>query len=530
MNHNGKGIYGRMRSGFGSDFWKDKRLALIMMSSFVWGIIAHGMALFNKYAYHDEVFWVNRLNYNDTYCMGRWGRAILGELLVRLFGSRLSSSSTLQGFIIIACLAMMLYIICFRLRIKNGIVLVALSGVWICFPAITGLFGFLYVSADYTFGSLLGVIGAYIFFLKKNVKTFIAASFLMMFSSALYQANIPIIITTLLLFMLDEVYTSDMKYKEYFVLALKNAALCAVFFAEYVILNSLLLKLVDMQPSSYKSLNNYGMTSITGYIMRIYTAYKRFVKPADYIGDQGVSANMFPWNLKYPHIILILVSVLLLFFVLRSIKTLEKKIQTGLILAISPMFAYFIYIMAGEPDVHGLMTFSEVMMFIIPAYFMERMKESGTSIKIVDNLIIILTLLIGFIMMRYDNVCYLKVDVMQTEAIGYYNRLISRIESTEGYTKETPVLYWGEDFKNDEDFSGDKLFDPIYLPPYNGRSIINDFSWRETMELWCGFTSVDPDEEAEANIDRDRISQMPCYPDDGSVEMIDDILVVKFAD
>ena len=64
---------------------------------------------------------------------------------------------------------------------------------------------------------------------------------------------------------------------------------------------------VGMEMSSYKGVGEYGMTGIWGYLYRVYTAYKRFVKPADYIGTQGVSANMFPWNAKYPHILLILV-------------------------------------------------------------------------------------------------------------------------------------------------------------------------------------------------------------------------------
>ena len=137
---------------------------------------------------------------------------------------------------------------------------------------------------------------------------------------------------------------------------------------------------------------------------------------------------------------------------------------------------------------------------------------------------------IGFVSARYANVCYLKADVMQTEAIGYYNRLISRIQGAEGYTVETPVLYVNERSKNDEGFSGNTLFDPIYLPPYHGNSIINDFSWEETMQLWCGFEPVKADGDSISGSGKEEIQKMPSYPDDGSIKMIDGTMVVKFAD
>ena len=126
------------------------------------------------------------------------------------------------------------------------------------------------------------------------------------------------------------------------------------------------------------------------------------------------------------------------------------------------------------------------------------------------------------------NVCYLKADLMQAEAINYYNRLIERIRTTEGYTPEVPVAYINDRSKNDDDFSGNRLFDPIYLPPYQGNSIINDFSWEKTMNMWCAFSRVEPGEE-ELQALSGQIEQMPVYPSEGSVQMLDGIIVVKFA-
>ena len=134
-------------------------------------------------------------------------------------------------------------------------------------------------------------------------------------------------------------------------------------------------------------------------------------------------------------------------------------------------------------------------------------------------------LAIAFMMARYANVCYLKAEIMQAEAINYYDTLIARIQMTEGYTEDTPVAYIGARNKNDDMLVGTKFFEPIYLPPYQGNSIINDFAWEETMELWCGFK---PPEGSVPN--STKVREMPCYPAAGSVQMIDGTVVVKFAD
>ena len=512
---------------------KDKRFPLVMVGSFIWGIIAHGMMLFNKFSYHDDALWVDGFNDIDTYGLGRWGRAVAGIIARMIFGGKHSSTPLFFGLFTIACIALMLYLSCKRLRIQDTLVIISLSGVMVCFPAVTGMFGFMFVAPYFFFGSFLGVLGGYIYYSNKTKMTFAVCTVLMALSVALYQANIPINLMILLLFMLDDVCTLDMDWKDYFIVAAKNILLCVCFMAEYLLSNSAALKIKGMALSDYKGVSSFGMTTPAEYISRIITAYKRFIKPVDYVGRQGVSANMFPWSLKYYHILLIITTLVLLIMFIRTFKNNRKVVQVLLIIAISPLFAYSIYAMVTESEIHGLMTYGEVFLFFLPAYFWSRFAENDSCdlkrLRIVLGWVTVsLTLVIGVVFARYANVCYLKANVMLQEAIGYYNCLIARIQGTPGYTGDTPVLYIGDSSKNDEDFSGDKLFDPIYLPPYHRNSIINDYAWEETMELWCGFSPVKADPGTV--LSTDTIDEMPTYPDEGSVKMVDNTIVVKFSD
>ena len=137
---------------------KDKRFPLVMVSSFIWGIAAHGMMLFNKFSYHDDALWVDGFNDIDTYGLGRWGRAVAGIIARMIFGGKHSSTPLFFGLFTIACIALMLYLSCKRLRIQDALVIISLSGVMVCFPAVTGMFGFMFVAPYFFFGSFLGVL------------------------------------------------------------------------------------------------------------------------------------------------------------------------------------------------------------------------------------------------------------------------------------------------------------------------------------------------------------------------------------
>lgn len=512
---------------------KDKRLPLILISSFAWSIVAHGMAFFNKYSYHDDADWVNGFNYSDTYGLGRWGRAVTGKLALLLFGGKHASTPCFLGLFTILCIALMLYIVCLRLRIDNRLMIVALSAVMVCTPAVTAGFGFMFTTPYFFLGSFLGVLGAYIYYSDKNVKTFLVCTVLMAFSTALYQANIPIDLIVLLLFMLDDVNSSDMTWKDYLMLGLKNVLICIVFIVEYFVSNKIALKIVGMEMSDYKGVGSYGFGGIMAYVMRVATAYKRFLKPADFVGRQGVSANMFPWSLMYYHILLVAVSIVLIAIFVKGVGSFRKIAQILILACISPLFAYFTYFMVDENEIHGLMTYGEVFMFIIPAYFIARLDENGETAgtgrlrAFLSKTAVVLIIVIGIVAARYDNVCYLKAEVLQTEVISYCNRLIARIQSTPGYTKDTPVLYVNDRSKNDEGFGGERLFDPIYTPTYQWNSMVNDYAWKDTMELWCAFRPDPADPDA---VSADEIKAMPVYPDEGSIKMIDGVLVVKFTE
>ena len=61
-------------------------LKTVLCSATFWGLLAHGMVLFNKYSFHDDVRYFNEVG--ATYESGRWMLGILGSLSANLLGSK----------------------------------------------------------------------------------------------------------------------------------------------------------------------------------------------------------------------------------------------------------------------------------------------------------------------------------------------------------------------------------------------------------------------------------------------------------
>ena len=61
---------------------------------------------------------------------------------------------------------------------------------------------------------------------------------------------------------------------------------------------------------------------------------------------------------------------------------------------------------------------------------------------------------------------------------------------------------------------------------FNTLEYINNYTWAQFMEIWCGFTPVYYQEEDLDNLPE--VQSMPRYPDAGSIQLVHDVLVVNF--
>lgn len=108
---------------------------------------------------------------------------------------------------------------------------------------------------------------------------------------------------------------------------------------------------------------------------------------------------------------------------------------------------------------------------------------------------------------------------------SYFTTMITQIKSTEGYKDDMPVAYINFNDKQDSSLTiNEELSGVNTIPYYDTNIMINNFAIRSFIANWCGFS---PQLDYSAFQALPEVQEMTCYPDEGSIKIIDGIVVVK---
>ena len=511
-------IYSRLTEYVSREFNKVIFLTTII-STYLIGLMAHGMAIFNKISYHDDFL---RVSSAGLAC-GRWG-GLVYDLVARLFFKDFLSTPVLFGLVALSFFSLSAYLICVLFEVKKIITAILVSGLLVAFPAVTSTFGYMIMIHTYSLSIFLTVFSAFVICKAADYRISIPMCFIMSFAIGIYQATIATAITVFLGYMIlcafkkeDYTYKSLIKDLIYYVI---NSG---CFFVLYIVVLKILLYVFGEELSEYQGINSMAEGGIFVYFSRVMIAYKQF-----FIPERGNEADLYPFYIRYFYFICILLVLFSFFIIMRAkfSRIVERCIYCIILIAAIPIAIEFIYIMvdANITHVYSIMLYSHVFSFIICIILSEKVLTiSRETISYMNRLLSLGCVIIVLVFyVRFANICYTKALVMQEEAKSYFTTLIGRIQSTEGYTMDLPVMYVNDGDKrvDDTDITN---FELIVIPPYWDYSIVNTYSWREFMRIWCGYMP----KEVEVK-DIPEIDSMPRYPDEGSIRVIDGIIVVNF--
>ena len=140
------------------------------------------------------------------------------------------------------------------------------------------------------------------------------------------------------------------------------------------------------------------------------------------------------------------------------------------------------------------------------------------------SMVVVSLVCIQFIV--YSNMCYAKANFLVSQTISYNNTLITRIKTADNYKANMKVCYINEFDKNEDEIYLPSEFKKIYINYYFVNSLINNYAWKRFMAFYNGYNPEIVKEDVYKY--DERVINMPSYPDDGSIKIIDDVVVVKF--
>ena len=504
----------------------------VVLTASVSGLISHGVMLTSKYSFFDDINYM--YSTGNTYPEDRWGLGILSWVVDKV-GLGNYSLPIFQGMLCIVFLAIISILIVKMLDIKSIVGTVLIPVLMTAFPALTITFCYMFTSSYYMFGLLLMTGGVFLAGKYNSIKAYVVALILCTLSLSIYQAYLPFGLSLCLIYLIGCILNHNKNQQ----LVKKIIAFAATFVSSvvmYFLAAIACRKILNIKNDGYKGIEgNYILTAFRGIFYKIRLAYKAFIIPLS--GESIPASDLFPEALR-----LFLYLTVILFLVMTAIAALEiwkskqywEALALILLTVIFPVTVEFIYIMTSPYFVYGIMKYSEVMPFILLVLYSDRMiiarpkLQKGLFLPKINVLFISLSCLL---FCKLDNICYLKIQFIQSEAISYYTTLISRIESTAGYKEDYQIAFIEGQKKEDTNWAQIPELDLAALFPIDWKEIINDNSWIDYMRYWCGFEPRLVDNITMKNLQKDSIvKMMPCYPDDGSISVINDTVVVKFAD
>lgn len=210
-------------------------------------------------------------------------------------------------------------------------------------------------------------------------------------------------------------------------------------------------------------------------------------------------------------------------------QSMAKGLQTILLLMLFPLAVCFVNVLSGDAFVLVLYPYTLVYLYFI--WLLEREGyEKGKIYGVWRHRFgILLVLCMCLWLSRYSNVSYMKANLVQERTIAYYTTLITRMQSTEGYSENMPVAYVND--TQNKSLATVTITEDLYPEPVVPHTFLNDYSWKLFIKEWCGFSPQEVDFTKREELEMlEEVQDMPIYPNDGSIRIIDGILVVKMTE
>ena len=515
-------------------YWKkmkiQKKCALI--STFLFGILAHGPMIFNKFSNRDDLRYL--FTGGVTVSSGRWMIYVIEKLKNYLFQDSVYSVPTINAIFTILCIAMSLWILIDLFDIKSQLFSILSGGLMVCIPVVACMMGNMYITQYFAIAILFAVSGAALISKGKKWYQLIIGILLAACSVGIYQAFIPTVLTILLLSLIKDFSVADCRAK--FIETVKRSGIIAVSCLGFMLVYAGLLKFfcyfTHTELSGYKGIGTSTLIPLSEYLSRTILPYREFFFP-----ERGTYYDVFPGGARLLYVCS--VSLFIIFFCVVTWRTFQKFKPAGicsfLLGLLIPLSVNFIFVMVDPGYCYAMMVYGYAVYFIGFFWLCEKVQKPlkpGLK-KIIEVVSAVIFGLILIVYWRFDNICYMRLEMYQSQMTRFCTELITRMQSTESYRSSMKVAYIGEPLVLETDTTVPEIdeLNYIHVSPYFGfRQLLNTTEpWREFMKIWCEFQAWEVDNPGYFR-SLPEVQAMPKYPDVGSIRVIEDTLVVKFRD
>lgn len=495
---------------------------IAFVSSIIFGLIAHIYMFTNKLPNYDDM----ALNgFGATFRLGRWFLWVLGSIAYHF--DFVYSLPLVNGLISIVLLAISAGMITGLLKVENKIAIVIISGILVVFPSWTATFFFMFTAPYYAIAVFLMTLSVY--FYDRYNYGYLLSVICIALSLGIYQAYLPFGATLYVVLLIIELYNLDADWIKIFKKAVKSLVTLIAGVAIYYLIMKISLAVTNQQLADYRGTGQMGSISLRLIPQMISNMFTYGLGVA-VNNNLEISYNLL---LKLGYCILYVVDAVV---VIISVKYfIKKKEITKVGVFLTLIIAFFvsvnsIFIMCPADDaIYVLMTYAYTFLIILPICMVDRLlsKPETNQKRVVIGMeygVIGITFLMILTYCHFANAQYLSIQLSFEQAKSFCTTLVTQIKSAEGYSDDMLIAL----IESDSTIEDKTLYrnDVMEVFDISGRDkvLAETYSREYLISYYCGFS---PEYISADELPKEITDAMPVYPADGSIQVIDNVVVVK---
>lgn len=500
-----------------------KQEKLAFYSSFLMVLLVHLYKFSNTLLNHDSLY--NYYSNQNILGSGRWA------LSVSCGVSSYYDLPWINGLFSCLWLALSVVVIVRLFKIKNPILILLTGGLLATAPALTETFYFLFTADGYMFALLLSVLAVYFSRIEEKRLLFHILSIICIcISCGIYQAYVPFALVLSVCYFMIKLLDNPFEKKDYYNWVIRQIFIYVIALSMYYVIWKLLMFITGTVVTDYQGISEVGNVNIT----IIFTGFIKSIKDVLlYFIQWNVFANGFSTYSILNILFLIILVLGILAAVYRS-KIFKRRWAFVLfILCLISIIPFACIWNFTSPSVvyRPMMLMCLVVLFIFSGLLYERWGKGWSK-----NLLCVL--LVGIVLNGaiMANICYFYMELCQqrTYADGVEMMMnIHEIESEEKFEKFVVVgdrrdhIFW----TTEKD--GKIMPKSVHLLlPLIERNLMFD---AEHVQLYLAGTfdfKLPSVSEIELNYIKGlkEVKNMPKWPEKGSMQVIDNTLVLKLGD
>jgi len=482
------------------------------------GMIVHLFGLVNVLHNSDDI-WIQPTGYGTGLRSGRWFLSLLGDLVKNLLGGY--NISWIKGLLFMLLLAVSAGFIVSALEIRSKKSAVLVGMAFITFPTVTATMFYPYTTSYYGIAILLSVLAAWI--LPRHKLGIVFSAMFSAMALGIYQAYLPMTVSLLVLMLLRQTLQGKEPVSRLFLRGVYYCAAIALGLILYYAILKLSLAIEGVSLNTYQGIDNMGKLNpaqIPGLVLEAFLSFFTLAS-TDYCSLSQIRLLQIAYL-----VVLILSAVMILFVLLTKVRSLRHGLFCLFLCAVFPVAVNLIVIMCPDSRIYTLMVYSFVFVLTMPLVILEAMDRNSVH-KVLSRIATVFLITAILANSYLANVNYTALYFGNRQAENFFSGLVTQVRMTEGFDSDLKWAFLG------------KVDDPLLTNPwddvllYEGNTSVykltTDYSWASWIKHYVGYTvptaGTKTLEALQANPD---VQAMPCWPDDGSIRIMDDVIVIKF--